>query len=110
MEPQDCMKGSDRYVSCSLTLLNVLLVVGLLARVALAIHGELRMPGGADAAEYGSYAWNLAQGHGYCGISPNIRGLDGQPLDHPTAYCVPGTSTFWVFFIGYLVTATLSFG
>jgi 4-amino-4-deoxy-L-arabinose transferase-like glycosyltransferase len=50
---------------------------------------------GSDAAEYDSYAWNLAEGHGYRGISPDVRDLNGQLLDHPTAYRAPGTSVSW---------------
>jgi 4-amino-4-deoxy-L-arabinose transferase-like glycosyltransferase len=81
----------------SRTLLLVLVVVGLFARIAVALHSGLEKPpiGGSDAAEYDSYAWNLTQGRGYSGISPDVRGLDGQLLNHPTAYRAPGTSTFW---------------
>jgi 4-amino-4-deoxy-L-arabinose transferase-like glycosyltransferase len=75
----------------------VLVAVGLLFRLVVAAHGGLSTPPirGADAAEYDSYAWNLAQGYGYRGISPDVRSLDGQLLDHLTAYRAPGTSTFW---------------
>jgi 4-amino-4-deoxy-L-arabinose transferase-like glycosyltransferase len=78
-------------------LLVLMMVVGLSGRLAVAIHSGLAMPpiGGSDAAEYDSYALNLAQGRGYRGISPDVKSPDGQLLDHPTAYRAPGTSTFW---------------
>jgi hypothetical protein len=97
MESQDSAKGGGWFGSYSRILLLILVAVGLLGRLAVAIQSGLRMPpaGGSDAAEYDSYAWNLAQGQGYSGISPDVRGLDGQLLEHPTAYRAPGTSTFW---------------
>jgi 4-amino-4-deoxy-L-arabinose transferase-like glycosyltransferase len=97
MYSMNCAKGSDWYGPYSRKLLLVCVAVGLMGRLAVAIHGGLAMPpaGGSDAAEYDSYAWNLAQGHGFCGISPDVRGLDGQLLDHLTAYRAPGTSVFW---------------
>ena len=81
---------------CSRVLL-VLMVMGLAFRIALSIHGGLATPPvpGSDASEYDSYAWNLAQGHGYSGISPDVKKPDGQLLEHPTAYRSPGTSVLW---------------
>ena len=90
---EDCrLHGSG-----SRRLLLVLAAVGLLGRLAVAFHSGLSTPppSGSDASEYDSYAWNLAQGQGYRGISPDVRGPDGQLLDHPTAYRAPGTSVFW---------------
>jgi len=75
----------------------IFLAAGLLTRLVLAIHGGLNaapLPS-SDSREYDSYAWNLAQGHGYRGISPDVRGADGRLLDHPTAYRSPGTSLLW---------------
>jgi 4-amino-4-deoxy-L-arabinose transferase-like glycosyltransferase len=97
MQSKDGAKGSGWRRPYSRTLLLVVVVVGLLGRLTVAIHSGLGTPptGGSDPAEYDSYAWNLAQGHGYRGISPDVRGLDGQLLDHPTAYRAPGTSVFW---------------
>jgi 4-amino-4-deoxy-L-arabinose transferase-like glycosyltransferase len=97
MQRKNRAKGSGWPGPNSRTLVLVLVAVGLLGRLAVAIHAGLAMPpaSGSDAAEYDSYAWNLAQGHGYRGISPDVRGLDGQLLDHPTAYRAPGTSVFW---------------
>ncbi len=77
--------------------LLVLLVVGLAARIAITNHGGWATPPvpGSDSNEYDSYAWNLAQGHGYSGISPDVKKPDGQLLEHPTAYRSPGTSVLW---------------
>ena len=73
------------------------MTIGFASCVAFAVHNNLsRSPlPGSDSREYDSYAWNLAQGRGFRGISPDVRGLDGQLLDHPTAYRAPGTSVFW---------------
>jgi 4-amino-4-deoxy-L-arabinose transferase-like glycosyltransferase len=78
-------------------ILLLLVVVGLSVRIAVTVHGGLaRSPvPGSDASEYDSYAWSLAQGRGFRGTSPDVKGLDGQLLDHPTAYRAPGTSVFW---------------
>ena len=75
----------------------VLVVVGLFARLVVATHAVLFAPPdhGSDASEYDSYAWNMAQGHGYRGISPDVKGPDGHLLEHASAYRVPGTSLFW---------------
>ena len=77
--------------------LLALMVLGFACRIAIAIHGGLAAPPvpGTDASEYDSYAWNLAQGRGYSGISPDVIEPDGQLLEHPTAYRVPGTSVVW---------------
>jgi len=75
----------------------IFFAVGLSVRLLVGLHGGLNtapLPG-SDDREYDSYAWNVAQGHGYRGISPDVRGVDGQLLDHPTAYRSPGTSLLW---------------
>src|SRR5271157_5271325 len=81
----------------SLRALLVILVVGLAARIAVTNYGGwATLPvSGSDSSEYDSYAWNLAQGHGYSGISPDVKKPDGQLLEHPTAYRSPGTSVLW---------------
>ena len=80
-----------------LLVLMVLLALGLASRFAITIHAGWTAPPrpGSDASEYDSFAWNLAQGRGYSGISPDVNGPDGQPLVHPTAYRSPGTSALW---------------
>jgi 4-amino-4-deoxy-L-arabinose transferase-like glycosyltransferase len=80
-----------------LRVLVVFMIVGFAARIASGVHVGLATPPvpGTDASEYDSYAWNLAQGRGYSGISPDVVGPDGQSMDHPTAYRVPGTSVLW---------------
>ncbi len=74
-----------------------LMVIGLSLRIAVSMHGGLAKPpvSGSDASEYDSYAWNLVQGRGFSGISPDVKGPDGQLLEHPTAYRAPGTSVLW---------------
>jgi 4-amino-4-deoxy-L-arabinose transferase-like glycosyltransferase len=80
-----------------LRLLLAILVVGLASRVAITIHGGWAAPPvpGSDASEYDGYAWNLVQGHGFSGISPDVKGPDGKSLEHLTAYRVPATSVAW---------------
>jgi 4-amino-4-deoxy-L-arabinose transferase-like glycosyltransferase len=41
----------------------------------------------SDAEEYDTYAWNMAQGHGYRGMSPDVA-----DRNHTTAYRPPGPS------------------
>jgi 4-amino-4-deoxy-L-arabinose transferase-like glycosyltransferase len=70
----------------------ILIVVGLVARLALALAlGIDAAPRfGTDQYEYDNYAWNVAQGRGYRGISPDV-----SDTDHLTAYRPPGTSLAW---------------
>jgi len=77
-------------------LVLIFFLVGLSVRLAVAVHTGLSapLPSSSDDREYDSYAWNLAQGHGYRGISPDVRTPGGQLLDHPTAYRLPGASLF----------------
>jgi 4-amino-4-deoxy-L-arabinose transferase-like glycosyltransferase len=72
--------------------LPALVVLGLALRVGLAIALGLDKPPafGTDQYEYDNYAWNVAQGRGYRGISPDV--ID---TDHLTAYRPPGTSLTW---------------
>jgi 4-amino-4-deoxy-L-arabinose transferase-like glycosyltransferase len=89
-------KGSSQQRNTRLILIAIVFV-GLILRFGIAIHQGLSTPPrpGSDASEYDCYAWNLAQGHGYIGISPDVVGPDGKLLIHPTAYRVPGTSLYW---------------
>ena len=66
------------------------MVIGLAARIAVTVHAGI-----ATRSEHDSYAWNLAQGRGYSGVSPDVKSPAGELLDHPSAYRVPGTSVFW---------------
>jgi 4-amino-4-deoxy-L-arabinose transferase-like glycosyltransferase len=78
-------------------LLAAFVAIGLAARIAIAIYGGLGtvpVPG-SDASEHDSYAWSLAQGHGYSGVSPDVKTPTGELLIHPSAYRAPGTSVFW---------------
>jgi 4-amino-4-deoxy-L-arabinose transferase-like glycosyltransferase len=95
--PEASTKGPGWYVSSPRMFLVALVCVGFFVRFAVAIHIGLSAPPkpGSDAAEYDSYAWNLAQGRGYRGISPDVKNADGKLLEHPSAYRAPGTSTFW---------------
>lgn len=67
-------------------LLACVLVVGLVARVGFAAYQGLDRPPepGSDQAEYDAYAWNLAQGNGYRGPSPDVA-----DQNHLTAYRPP---------------------
>jgi 4-amino-4-deoxy-L-arabinose transferase-like glycosyltransferase len=73
-------------------LLPALVGLGFLLRLALAIHlGIHDAPEpGSDQQEYDTYAWNVAQGRGYRGMSPDVT-----DRDHLTAYRPPGTSLVW---------------
>ncbi len=93
--------GSDAQVSKqqwhSWRILILVLVVGLFARIAITTHqgwNSIPRPG-SDEGEFDSYAWNMAQGHGFSGISPDVYAPDGSPLVHRTAYRSPGTSAYW---------------
>jgi 4-amino-4-deoxy-L-arabinose transferase-like glycosyltransferase len=55
------------------------------------------LPPGSDEVEYDTYAWNVAQGHGYRGMSPDVT-----DQNHLTAYRSPGPSL--VYAAVYLVS------
>jgi 4-amino-4-deoxy-L-arabinose transferase-like glycosyltransferase len=61
-------------------------------RLAVAIVLGINEPPepGSDPEEYDTYAWNVAQGRGYRGMSPDV-----SDRDHLTAYRPPGTSLIW---------------
>src|SRR6185295_18999683 len=67
-------------------------VLGFILRLAVALAlGISKAPEpGSDQSEYDTYAWNLAQGRGSRGMSPDVT-----DQDHLTAYRPPGTSTYW---------------
>jgi 4-amino-4-deoxy-L-arabinose transferase-like glycosyltransferase len=69
-----------------------LIIVGFTLQLALAIALGLETPPepGSDSLEYDTYAWNLAQGRGYRGMSPDVT-----DRDHLTAYRLPGPSLVW---------------
>jgi 4-amino-4-deoxy-L-arabinose transferase-like glycosyltransferase len=73
-------------------LLLALVVLGFLLRLGLAIVLVVDAPpaAGSDSQEYDTYAWNLAQGRGYRGMSPDV-----VDQDHLTAFRPPGTSIVW---------------
>lgn len=96
----DSMLGKSKtsYTPRSTSLILVLLLfIGTIARVAVDAHEGWSTPpvAGTDAGEYDNYAWNLAQGLGYSGFSPDVVGPDGLPLSHLTTYRSPGTSFAW---------------
>lgn len=70
----------------------LLLLVALALRLGFAaVQGIDRpIPSGSDEAEYDTYAWNVAQGHGYRGMSPDV-----SDQDHLTAYRPPGPSLLY---------------
>jgi 4-amino-4-deoxy-L-arabinose transferase-like glycosyltransferase len=64
-------------------------VIGFALRLGLATALGLTVPPKpwSDQQEYDTYAWNLAQGRGYRGMSPDVA-----DQDHLTAYRPPGPS------------------
>jgi 4-amino-4-deoxy-L-arabinose transferase-like glycosyltransferase len=73
-------------------LLLALFGLGFLLRLGLAIKLGISSPPepGSDQKEYDTYAWNVAQGRGYRGMSPDVR-----DQDHLTAFRPPGPSLVW---------------
>jgi 4-amino-4-deoxy-L-arabinose transferase-like glycosyltransferase len=73
-------------------LIAILFTVALVLRLGIAMwHGLGDAPlSGSDAKEYDQYAWNMAQGLGYRGVSPDV-----SDKNHLTAYRSPGTSLAW---------------
>ncbi|HZW30476.1 MAG TPA: glycosyltransferase family 39 protein [Isosphaeraceae bacterium] len=73
-------------------LVLALVVLGFILRLGLALKlGIHEPPGpGSDSQEYDTYAWNVAQGRGFRGMSPDVT-----DRDHLTAYHPPGTSLVW---------------
>jgi len=73
-------------------ILLALLVSGFALR--LCVGAALGLDGapesGSDSQEYDTYAWNIAQGRGYRGMSPDVA-----DRDHLTAYRPPGPSIVW---------------
>jgi 4-amino-4-deoxy-L-arabinose transferase-like glycosyltransferase len=69
-----------------------LVVLGFAIRLALAfVLGINKAPeSGSDQKEYDTYAWNVAQGRGYRGMSPDVA-----DQDHLTAYRPPIPSLVW---------------
>src|SRR5262249_16142769 len=80
---QSCLSSRLRLV------LPAVIGIGVGARIGLAIaHGLSAAPeANSDADEYDTYAWNLAEGNGYRGMSPDVA-----DRNHLTAYRPPGTS------------------
>ncbi|MBX9627971.1 MAG: glycosyltransferase family 39 protein, partial [Gemmataceae bacterium] len=79
--------------------LAVLFVVAVAVRLgaAAALTGLSTPPApGSDVAEYDAVAWNLLQGNGYVGVSPDVKGPDGQLLPHVTAYRPPTPVFFYL--------------
>lgn len=74
------------------TILLATVALGLVLRLGMATALGLGTPPapGSDQHEYDTYAWNLAQGRGYRGMSPDVA-----DRDHLTAYRPPGTSLMW---------------
>ena len=72
--------------------LVVLMVIGFIVRLGLAIFLGLDKPpeDGSDQQEYDMCAWNVAQGQGYRGPSPDV-----SDRNHLTAYRLPAISLAW---------------
>ena len=80
---------TDRRYRCYL---GTLVILGLALRVGLAAVQGLNIAPepGSDQQEYDTYAWNVAQGRGYRGMSADVA-----DQDHLTAFRPPGTSLAW---------------
>jgi 4-amino-4-deoxy-L-arabinose transferase-like glycosyltransferase len=72
-----------------------MICLGFLLRLVLAIALGIDEPPepGSDSEEYDVYAWNVAQGRGFRGHSPDV-----VDRDHLTANRPPGTSLVWAAF------------
>jgi 4-amino-4-deoxy-L-arabinose transferase-like glycosyltransferase len=70
-------------------LLAVVIIVGFGARLGFAVKQGLSTApeSKTDAEEYDTYAWNVVQGNGYRGMSPDVA-----DRNHLTAYRPPGPS------------------
>jgi 4-amino-4-deoxy-L-arabinose transferase-like glycosyltransferase len=62
-------------------------VIGFALRLGFAISRGLNAEPKSDEYEYDTYAWNVAQGRGYRGMSPDVA-----DQDHLTAYRPPAPS------------------
>jgi 4-amino-4-deoxy-L-arabinose transferase-like glycosyltransferase len=73
-------------------ILLALVVSGFALRLALGVALGLNAAPepGSDPKEYDTYAWNVAQGRGYRGMSPDVA-----DQDHLTAARPPGISIVW---------------
>jgi len=73
-------------------ILLALVVFGFALRLGLGVALDLnaRPESGSDCEEYDAYAWNVSQGRGYRGMSPDVT-----DRDHLTAYRPPGPSLVW---------------
>lgn len=77
-------------------LLLLAAAVALRVGAVAAVSGLSAPPAaGSDGAEYDILSWNLAQGRGYVGISPDVLGTDGKELEHSTAYRPPVAPLFY---------------
>lgn len=67
----------------------LIVALALLLRLGFAASQGLSrpLPSGSDEVEYDAYAWSLAQGEGYRGMSPDV-----SDQHHLTAYRPPGPS------------------
>src|SRR5215467_899031 len=93
MTSDPCHRGvAAKSLGNWVLLMFVCLGLALRLGVAAALDGGLggTPAPGSDDFEYDSYAWNVAQGRGYRGVSPDVT----DP-EHLTAYRPPGTSFVW---------------
>jgi 4-amino-4-deoxy-L-arabinose transferase-like glycosyltransferase len=73
-------------------MLVILFLVAAAIRISVAAWmglDDVPLPG-SDSVEYDTYAWNLAQGKGFRGMSPDV-----SDQNHLTAYRPPLTSIVW---------------
>ena len=80
------VRSSANFWLAALLLCAFLVRFGAVVRVT-GIHTA--PAAGSDESEYDTYAWNVAEGNGYRGPSPNVA-----DQDHLTAYRAPAPSLF----------------
>lgn len=92
MQSDSSERKGGRRINPEFWVLALLVCCAFLFRLAMATTGGLNAApvAGTDAEEYDTYAWNLARGLGYRGMSPDVA-----DQDHLTAYRPPGPSLTW---------------
>ncbi len=82
----------ERYLLLTLFLTAVVLRLG---GIAASCGLDTPPSAGSDEYEYDAIAWNLANGKGYRGVSPDVVNEDGSLREHLTAYRPPVTPLFY---------------
>jgi hypothetical protein len=92
LPPTDDVRPVRAGLLVALFILSFALRLGSMA--AMTGLGAAPSPG-SDEAEYDLCAWNLVQGNGYVGPSPDVVDAEGKSLPHPTAYRPPTSVLYY---------------